>query len=69
MKNYTVYINKLSTQSGIEDYEFEAKNDSDAIIELKSNLTPQDDGKSGDYELELFEDDRFVESVKMNKWI
>ena len=71
MKNYkvTVWNTKTYLNSSVDYYEFEADNDQKAIEELKSNLTPQEDGKSGKYELELFEGDRFVTSLKKDSWI
>jgi hypothetical protein len=69
MKNYKVTVWNTSTNSDLESYEFEAENDKDAIDEMKSNLSPQQDGKSGKYELELFEGDRFVSSIKVNEWV
>ena len=69
MKNYKVTVWNTKTYSDLDSYEFEADNDQKAIEELKSNLTPQEDGKSGKYELELFEHDRFVSSLKKDSWV
>lgn len=69
MKNYKVTVWNTKTNSDVDSYEFQAANDEKAIEDLKSSLTPQEDGNSGKYELELFEDDRFVSSLKKDSWV
>lgn len=56
----------ISTWKGdqhIESYEFNASNDEEAIERLISYLSPQDDGKQGNYSHELFNGDRFIHSI------